>query len=97
MSQTDMQPDMQPVAERVRQYVVDNFLYMHPGYVLADEDALLGKGIIDSLGVMELISFVEDELGVAVADTDVTEQNFQSVASVARYVMSRRAAERTAA
>jgi len=86
------QVENQQVSERVRRYVVDNFLYMQPGYELTDEDPLLGKGIVDSLGVMELISFVEDELGVQVADTDVTEQHFGSIGAIARYVERVRAA-----
>jgi acyl carrier protein len=74
---------------RIRRYITENFLYMRPDYQFTDDDALLGKGIIDSLGVMELISFVEEEFGVAVADTDITEQNLGSVSAVARYVASK--------
>jgi len=101
MSQSEMQHEMQHeaqhVSDRVRRYIVDNFLYMHDAYELSDDDALLGKGIVDSLGVMELISFIEEEFGVVVADADVTERNFETVAAVARYVLARGAAARPAA
>jgi acyl carrier protein len=82
--------DMTEQSARIRRYITENFLYMRPDYQFTDDDALLGKGIIDSLGVMELISFVEEEFGVAVADTDITEQNLGSVNAVARYVASKR-------
>ena len=80
------QREFDQIVEQVRRYVIDNFMYMHPGAALANDDHLLGKGIVDSLGVMELISFVEDELGVTVADTEVTEQHFGSVNAIARFV-----------
>src|SRR3954470_2189741 len=82
--------DMTEQSARIRRYITENFLYMRPDYQFTDDDALLGKGIIDSLGVMELISFVEEEFGVAVADTDITEQNLGSVNAVSRYVASKR-------
>jgi acyl carrier protein len=88
-----MNPD---VIQRIRSYIEDNFLYMRPDAVLQNDDSLLGTGIIDSMGVMELIVFVESEFGVAVADTEVTKDNFDSVTTIARFVESK-AAEAEAA
>jgi acyl carrier protein len=85
-AETQDTQETQQITERVRRYVVDNFLYMRPGFELSNDDQLLGKGIVDSLGVMELITFVEDELGVSVTDSDVTEEHFGSVSAIARYV-----------
>lgn len=73
-------------SQRIRRYIVDNFLYMRPDHQFTDDDALLGKGIIDSIGVMEVIGFVEEEFGVQVADEDVTEEHLGSVSAIARYV-----------
>ena len=85
MSNTD-------VLSRIRAYITDNFLYMRPGFQLADDDALLGRGIIDSIGVMELVTFVQDEFGVTVDDEQITEENFGSAAAIARFVAARPAA-----
>ena len=82
--------DMAQVRARIRRYIAENFLYMRPDYQFADDDALLGRGIIDSLGVMELISFVEEEFGETDADTDITEQNLGSVNAVDRYIATKR-------
>ena len=79
------------VIQRVRSYIEDNFLYMRPDAVLNDDDSLLGTGIIDSMGVMELIVFVESEFGVSVADAEVTKDNFDSVATIAAFVESKAA------
>jgi len=79
-----------PDGARVRQYIVDNFLYMRPGFEFSDDDFLMGKGIIDSLGVMELIGFIEEAFDTSVADEDVTEENLGSVNAIARYIAARR-------
>lgn len=77
------------VLPRVRAFVVETYLYMRPGTTLSDDDALLGKGIIDSLGVMELVGFVEATFGVRVDPAEITEINFGSVRGVARFVAAR--------
>jgi acyl carrier protein len=70
------------VQDRVRQFIKDTFLVDEVG----DDDSFLANGIIDSLGVMQLVTFVESEYGVRVADTDLVPDNFDSIARVAAYV-----------
>jgi len=84
---------VQEIADRVRQYVVDNYLYMRQNATVADDSSLLANGIIDSMGVMELVAFLEEEFGVVVGDADITEANLGSLAAIARYVVARQAAE----
>ena len=79
------------VIDRIREYIVENYLYMRQDVHLSDDDPLLARGIIDSMGVMELIVFLEQEFGVTVGDADITEENLGSLAAIARYVASRQA------
>ena len=55
---------------------------------LDDTENLLAAGIIDSLGILRLVSFVEEKFGIEVPDEDVTIDNFQSVKSMSDYVAS---------
>ena len=82
--------DEQTVLARTRGYVQEAFLYMRPGLALRDHDRLLEKGVIDSMGVLELIGFLETEFGVAVRDDEISEENLGSLDGIARYVVSRR-------
>ncbi len=50
-----------------------------------DED-LLEQGIIDSLGIMKLILFMEQTYGIAVADEEIVPENFQTVNMMVRFV-----------
>ena len=78
------------ILARTRAYVNETFLYMRPGFILGDQDRLLQRGVIDSMGVMELIAFLQNEFGVVVADEDITESNLGSLNDIARYVATHR-------
>ena len=77
------------VIEKARAYITENFLYMRRDFRLDDNDSLLGNGIVDSMGVMEVISFIETEFGVEVGDDDVTEENLGSITAISRFVVAR--------
>ncbi|MGA9533144.1 MAG: acyl carrier protein [Anaerolineales bacterium] len=55
------------------------------------EDDLFTSGILDSLGVLQLVLFIEEQFGVKVPDQDVVFENFQSVAAIERYLADKKA------
>ncbi|HQP36166.1 MAG TPA: acyl carrier protein [Polyangiaceae bacterium] len=71
---------------RIRAFVVDNFLFGKGGDRLSSRDSLIAQGVIDSTGVLELVSFVELTFGILVQDADLTPDNFDSIASLTRFV-----------
>lgn len=82
------------VSAKIRAYIVENFLYTRPDFELGDDDALLGSGIIDSMGVMEVIMFLEETFGVTVQDADITEENLGTVGALTSYVVAHAGAQR---
>jgi acyl carrier protein len=72
---------------RVRRFVEESFLYMRPDFVLGDDDRLLQKGVLDSMGVMELLGFLEEAFGVTVPDADLTEEHLGTLRGIAAYVV----------
>ena len=80
------------VLARTRAYVFKTFLYMRPGFSLGDGDRLFAKGVIDSMGVVELIDFLQSEFGITVADDEITEKNLGALSDIARFVVGKRAA-----
>ena len=77
------------IRERVWAYIVENFLYMRPNLQVDPDDSLLRKGVFDSLGVMEVIAFIEESFGIAVEQEEVTEANFGSLNAITRYVAAK--------
>lgn len=86
---------MADVISETRAYVMENFLYMRRDAYLADDDLLIAQRIIDSMGVVELVQFIEDRFDVALENDEITEENIGSLAAIARFVMEKRSATAT--
>lgn len=56
---------------------------------ITDADSLLEAGVIDSLGVMELVGYLEQRYGVQVSEDDMMPENFDSVDAIAAFVNRR--------
>jgi acyl carrier protein len=76
---------IESVASSVRSFITSHF----PGArrrTLRDDDSLLESGIIDSLGVLDLVTFIEEEFKITVADDDLTPENFQNIERIMAFV-----------
>jgi acyl carrier protein len=76
--------------DQVRNFILENYLFTSDPSALALDDSLLGRGIVDSTGMLEIIYFIEEQLGVKVADADMIPDNLDSVNRIAKYVESKR-------
>ncbi len=52
-------------------------------------DAPLLEGILDSMALMQLVSFLEEEFDIEIDDTEVTAENFKTIADIERLVGGR--------
>jgi acyl carrier protein len=53
---------------------------------LGNDEPLLNNGLIDSLGILEVVTFVEKEFGIIVSDEDLLPENFGSIRSLTNFV-----------
>jgi acyl carrier protein len=74
---------------QIRGFIVENFLYGEDNENLTDESSFLEFGLIDSTGVLELVAFVETELGVAIKDSEMVPENLDSINAIATFVTTR--------
>jgi acyl carrier protein len=74
------------IVDRTRTWVRENFLYMRPDWKFGDDDPLLGSGVIDSIGVIELVEFLQTVFGFKIADDEIVEQNVGSLNANGRFV-----------
>lgn len=84
-------PHETQVRERVRNFLQENFLYMRPDFVLSDDDRLLERGVVDSMGIAEMVTFIEDEFGIKMSDEDISESNLGSLRAIGRFVTQKSA------
>ncbi len=69
----------------IHQFIQKNFLFDDTKTV-DDEQSLLGSGIVDSTGILELIGHLETTLHVKFADSELVADNFDSVSRIIRFV-----------
>ncbi len=74
------------IEEQIRAYVLANFLFSDGEYPFRDDDSFLEEGLISSIGVLELVLFVEENFNVTVDDQEVVPDNFDSVNKLAAYI-----------
>jgi acyl carrier protein len=74
---------------QVQQFVEEEFLARRPDVAVGPDDDLIERGVIDSVGLFRLISFLEESLGLVVSPADVVPENFGSLRSIDRFVAER--------
>lgn len=71
--------NMPAIETDVREFVTDNFLFGRTNVSLDGDDSLLEEGLIDSTGVLELVTFIEDRFDVTVEDEELVPDNLDSI------------------
>ena len=74
------------IEQKVKEFILDNFLFTDDNSALANEDSFLDKGIIDSTGIMEVIMFIEEQFGISVSDEEMIPDNLDSIKNIVRYI-----------
>ena len=80
---------MKNIEEKIRAYIAENILFSDNGYPYPDDASFLEEGIVDSMGIMELVVFVDENFGIAVEDDELVPDNFDSVTRLAAYIRSK--------
>lgn len=78
------------IRESLRAFVAKNF-YLADPQSFDDATSFLDRGIIDSTGVLELVTFVEAEYQIEVGDDDIVPANFDSIDALTAFVGRKRA------
>jgi len=80
---------MSEIERDVRQFVVDNFIFDPSASDFGGETSLTASGVLDSMGVLELIMFLEERFGIKVPDEDTLPANLDTIDRIVRYVEGR--------
>jgi acyl carrier protein len=72
-------------AVQLMNFVCENFTHAKADDLNAD-DPLLDAGIVDSLGLLEIVEFIEAQFGVTVTLTDMSPENFRTINAMAGFV-----------
>jgi acyl carrier protein len=72
---------------QIHDYVVGNFMFDTTD--LDDDASLTAAGVLDSMGVLEMVLFVEESLGVPIPDEDVLPEHFDTVNALVDFVYAK--------
>ncbi len=77
------------IRDSIRQFVLTHFPTARKR-PLDDQDPLLERGIVDSLGILDMIAFLESEFQITVNDDDLIPENFKDIARITHYVEAKK-------
>lgn len=80
----------------IKTYVLKNFLFSDDESAVEDSTLLIQKGIIDSTGILEIISHLEETFGIQVAEEEMVPSNFESIDAMAAFLERKAGAAKSA-
>ncbi len=77
------------VEAKIRDYVLENYLFTDDPSALANDTSFLEEGIIDSTGILEVIAFLEEEFEIDVKDEEIIPENLDSVDNLKAFIATK--------
>ena len=78
---------------QIRKFILNKFPLARKQQI-KDSNNLLESGVLDSLGVLDLVSFVEQEFFVHVTDDELVPENFESIDRIAAFIETKSSTSR---
>jgi len=83
-----MEQDISAIKQKVNQYVIQQtFAEKHK---IQDDSLIFKEGYFDSMGFIMLITFIEDEFTFKTSDSDLIEENFESINAITSYILRKK-------
>jgi acyl carrier protein len=77
------------ISDSIRDFITGEILHGTLTIPLNDQDQLIESGIIDSLGVMTLLAFLEDKFSIQIPGEDLMPENFSSISTITTLIERR--------
>jgi acyl carrier protein len=77
--------------KKLRTFILENYLFTDDDSQLNNSDSFLDSGIIDSTGILEVITFIQDELDIMVEDEEMIPENLDSIDNIIAYIAKKAA------
>ncbi|MCB1488538.1 MAG: acyl carrier protein [Bauldia sp.] len=74
------------IESRIRQFIDENFIFSEDDANLDGSTSLLEAGLVDSTGILELVTFLESDFAIQVADAEIVPENLDSIDAIVAYV-----------
>jgi acyl carrier protein len=75
--------------QELRKFITENFMFAMEETQLSDSDSLVEHGLIDSTGILELVSFLEEKYSIKIHDTELVQENLDSINALTRFLQTK--------
>ena len=75
------------IKEKVRAFIKNETVYSDD--TITDESMIFNEGYLDSMGFVMLTTFIEEEFGIHIVDSDLVEENFESINAITDFVVNK--------
>jgi len=76
------------VSEQIKGFIMSHFALTRSRN-LGNDDLLLKNGILDSLGVLEMVTYLEQEFNIRVTDEELVPENFQTIECITAFIQKK--------
>lgn len=77
---------MKSIEDTLKEFIIKEFMEGSTDVVFENDEHLIRKGVIDSLGIFVIVAFMDKNLNITVAEQDITLANFQTINAMADLV-----------
>jgi acyl carrier protein len=74
------------ITEKITSYVFNTLITGIPNIRISQRTSLLGSRIVDSLGILEIIEYIEREFGISVEEEEMIPENLDSIENLSRFI-----------
>jgi acyl carrier protein len=74
------------LSQRLIKFINQTLIHDGSGAPIGDRDSLIQRGVLDSIGLLQVMTFLEEETGIRVPDDEVLPENFETVVQIEELV-----------
>ena len=69
-------------AETIKKFIVNKILFKKNLEIVKDDDPLIGSGMVDSMGLVKLANFLEEQFAIKISRKEMVKENFQTIEAI---------------
>ena len=77
------------IKDQIRGFVLENLAPRKGLASVTDDESLIDNGVVDSLGVFQLVAFMEEAFRIRIGDEEINGENFHTVAAIEGFVRAK--------
>jgi acyl carrier protein len=81
--------NLDEVRQKLRHFILENYLFTEDQAALKDDDSFLERGILDSMGILELIEHLDESFGIKVEGDELVPDNLDSINSLIKFISTK--------